>query len=89
MPLIDPGGTAGAPSWASALAGGLIGALAGLLIAIFVGWIMRRNTVRKQLKDTGELMFNVWYVVTRFIAPAGVIAIFMHQLGLLQKLGWL
>ncbi len=63
--------------------------LGGLLIAIFVGWIMRRNTVRKQLKDTGELMFNVWYVVTRFIAPAGVIAIFMHQLGLLQKLGWM
>jgi NSS family neurotransmitter:Na+ symporter len=63
--------------------------LGGLLIAIFVGWIMRRNTVRKQLKDTSELMFNIWYVVTRFIAPAGVIAIFMHQLGLLQRLGWM
>lgn len=63
--------------------------LGGLLIAVFVGWIMRRNTVRKQLKDTGELMFNIWYVLTRFIAPAGVIAIFAHQLGLLQKLGWM
>ncbi len=62
--------------------------LGGLLIAIFVGWIMRRNTVRKQLRDTGELMFNVWYVITRFIAPAGVIAIFLYQLGVLQKLGW-
>ena len=62
--------------------------LGGLLIAIFVGWIMRRNTVRKQLKDTSELMFNIWYVITRFIAPAGIIAIFMHQLGVLQKLGW-
>lgn len=62
--------------------------LGGLLIAILVGWVMRRNTVRKQLKDTGELMFNIWYVLTRFIAPAGVIAIFLHQLGLLQKLGW-
>jgi NSS family neurotransmitter:Na+ symporter len=63
--------------------------LGGLLIAIFVGWIMRRNTVRKQLRDTGELMFNIWYVVTRFIAPAGVIAILLYQLGVLQKLGWI
>jgi NSS family neurotransmitter:Na+ symporter len=63
--------------------------LGGLLIAVFAGWIMRRNTVRKQLKHTSELGFNIWYVVTRFIAPAGVIAIFLHQLGLLQKLGWL
>ena len=63
--------------------------LGGLLIAIFVGWIMRRNTVRKQLRDTSELMFNIWYVVTRFIAPAGVIAILLYQLGLLQKLGWI
>jgi NSS family neurotransmitter:Na+ symporter len=63
--------------------------LGGLLIAVFVGWIMRRNTVRKQLKDTSELMFNVWYVITRFIAPAGIIAIFLHEMGLLEKLGWL
>jgi NSS family neurotransmitter:Na+ symporter len=63
--------------------------LGGLLIAIFVGWIMRRNTVRKQLKDTSELMFNLWYVITRFVAPAGIIAIFLHEMGLLEKLGWL
>jgi len=55
--------------------------LGGLLIAIFTGWIMRRNSVRKQLKDTGEILFNVWYVVLRFVAPAGIIAIFLHNLG--------
>jgi NSS family neurotransmitter:Na+ symporter len=55
--------------------------LGGLLIAIFTGWIMRRNSVRKQLKDTGEILFNVWYVALRFVAPAGIIAIFLHNLG--------
>ena len=55
----------------------------GLLIAIFVGWIMRRNTIRKQLGDINEVLFNGWYVVLRFIAPAGIFAVVLHQFKLL------
>lgn len=52
----------------------------GLLIAIFAGWVMRRNSVRKQLRDIGEIPFNAWYIAVRFVAPAGIVAIFLHNL---------
>jgi NSS family neurotransmitter:Na+ symporter len=60
--------------------------LGGLLIAIFAGWIIKRNTARKQLMGLSELMFNLWYVTLRFLAPAGVLAIFAHSMGLLEGL---
>ena len=57
--------------------------LGGLLIAIFVGWIMRRNTVRKQLRDTSELVFNIYYVILRFIAPAGIFVVLLNVLDII------
>ena len=57
--------------------------LGGLLIAVFVGWIIKRNMVRKQLLDMNELMFNCWYVTLRFLAPAGVLLVFAHSLKLI------
>jgi len=57
--------------------------LGGLLIAIFVGWKIRRNPVRKDLSELGEGLFNTWYVVLRFIAPAGIVAVFLHSLGVI------
>jgi len=57
--------------------------MGGLLIAIFVGWKIRRNPVRKDLSEMGEGLFNTWYVVLRFISPAGIILVFLHSLGLI------
>lgn len=54
--------------------------LGGLLIAIFVGWIMRRNSVRKVHADLGEGMFNTWYICIRFIAPLGVATVLVYSL---------
>lgn len=57
--------------------------LGGLLIAIFTGWVLRRVTVRKQLHSISMLSFNAWYITIRFIAPAGVIAVFLNKLNLI------
>lgn len=57
--------------------------LGGLFIALFVGWFMRRNRVQYETGMTSPFWFNVWYLVLRFVAPAGVIAIFLNSLGVI------
>lgn len=54
--------------------------MGGLLIAIFVGWTMRRNSVRKAMVDLNEGWFNTWYIVIRFVAPLGVAMVLFYSL---------
>lgn len=60
--------------------------LGGMLIAIFTGWYVDRRTVRTEL--LGERADTpVWYRVLifliRFIAPAGILLVFLSALGLI------
>ncbi|NNM12254.1 MAG: sodium-dependent transporter, partial [Pseudomonadales bacterium] len=57
--------------------------LGGLFIALFVGWSMGYTRVRKQVNDIPELLFNLWFIVLRFIAPVGVIIVFLNSLNLI------
>lgn len=54
--------------------------LGGLLISIFVGWKLGYTRVRKQISELPVLLFNLWFIVLRFIAPAGVIIIFYQSI---------
>ncbi len=54
--------------------------LGGLLIAIFVGWKLGYTRVRKEVTGINNGLFNVWFVVLRFITPIGVIAVFYESL---------
>ncbi len=57
--------------------------LGGLLIAVFVGWRMGYTRVRKEISDVSTGLFNIWFVVLRFLAPLGVVVVFLSSLGLL------
>jgi len=57
--------------------------LGGLIMAIFTGWILRRVSVRKQLTTISMGWFNAWYITIRFIAPAGVVIVFLSSLKLI------
>lgn len=57
--------------------------LGGLLIAIFVGWQMRVHSVARELGlSDASTGFQLWLFVTRFVAPAAVILVFLNALGL-------
>ncbi len=58
--------------------------LGGLLIAVFVGWFMRHNRVQLEAGIGSYFLFELWYFALRFIAPAGVVLIFLHSLGILK-----
>ena len=54
--------------------------LGGLLIAIFVGWKLGYTRVRKEVTGVNNGLFNVWFVVLRFITPIGVIVVFYESI---------
>jgi NSS family neurotransmitter:Na+ symporter len=53
--------------------------LGGLLVAIFIGFIVKRNIVYSEL-NMSPFGFNIWRVLVRYIAPIAVTLIFVNGL---------
>jgi len=51
--------------------------LGGLLIVIFAGWVMCRNSTADELGSSGFL-FKAWRLLARFIAPVGILFVLLH-----------
>ena len=51
--------------------------LGGLLIVIFAGWVMCRNSTSDELGSSGTL-FKAWRVSARFIAPIGILLVLIN-----------
>jgi len=56
--------------------------LGGLLIAIFTAWLMSRKAVVAELGLGEGFVFQAWLFVVRFVAPIGVVVIFLHAIGI-------
>ena len=54
--------------------------LGGLMIAVFVGWRMRREVLRDELYVENEQLFSLWYWLLRYIAVPGVLLVFSVSL---------
>jgi len=57
--------------------------LGGLLIAVFTAWLMSRKAIVAELGLGEGLVFQVWLFVVRFVAPVGVVVIFLHAIGII------
>jgi NSS family neurotransmitter:Na+ symporter len=51
--------------------------LGGLLITIFAGWVMCRNSTSDELGDSGAL-FKSWRLLARWAAPAGILIVLIN-----------
>jgi len=51
--------------------------LGGLMMAIFVGFIVKRNIVEAELSLSASI-FNLWRFIIKFIAPIAVTLIFIN-----------
>ena len=56
--------------------------LGGLLIAIFSVWIMNCEASRDELNMGDGAAYRTWRFVTRYIAPTGVMIIFLKAIGI-------
>lgn len=55
--------------------------LGGLVISIFVGYVIQKERLFALLGDQmSPTVFNVWYIMLRFIVPASIIAVMVNQL---------
>ena len=52
--------------------------LGGIFIAIFVGWIMKKEDVLDELGFQENLIFKAWYFSVRFVAPTLVGLVFLY-----------
>lgn len=60
--------------------------VAGMFAAIFVGWIISKNIVKGEVTNYGSLRapyYPVYLFILRFVAPVGILMIFVNELGLL------
>jgi NSS family neurotransmitter:Na+ symporter len=55
--------------------------IGGLCIALFSGWVMKREHARDELELFG-VHFDLWHYLVRFVAPAAVFIVFLHVLGI-------
>lgn len=53
--------------------------LGGLLIALCAGWVLPKALVNTQLKLPAGVV-PVWSVLIKYVAPAGVLAVFVYTL---------
>ena len=56
--------------------------LAGLLIALFVGWVMKRAHVAEEIAMSPGY-FGLWFNVLRLLVPIAIVLIFLNVIGVI------
>lgn len=56
----------------------------GLLIALFAGWVMKREASEEELA-LRPMLYDAWYFLIRFVTPVGVLLILLHAMGFLKE----
>jgi NSS family neurotransmitter:Na+ symporter len=56
--------------------------LGGLLISIFAGWAMCRNSTSEELGGAGNI-YKLWRFLARYIAPAAILLVFLEAVGII------
>jgi len=59
--------------------------LGGVLIVIFAGWVMCRNATSDELGSSGAI-YKLWRFLSRYVAPVGILFVFLKAIGLLPDL---
>jgi NSS family neurotransmitter:Na+ symporter len=64
------------------LTAGILLPLGGLLIAIFSGWIMSRESSAGELGLHARLFHPPWRFIVRYVAPPGIVVVLLHAIHL-------
>ena len=54
--------------------------LGGMLIAIFVGWFMKKELIRTEIGYVNQIIYKLWRIFIKFVAPISVASIFISQI---------
>lgn len=59
----------------------------GLLVALFVGYVVDKQTVRRELTNNGVIpgvLFSIFIFVIRYITPALLLLVFLNSVGIVK-----
>lgn len=68
------------------LTGQILLPVGGLLTSLFIGWYVPKQICRDEFTNNGTLrgsLFSVWLFCVRFVCPISIVAIFLHQFGVI------
>lgn len=51
--------------------------IGGIFYAIFVGWMIRKQFTRQELSFRWSALYSIWLVLVRYIAPLGILIVFL------------
>jgi len=51
--------------------------LNGMLVAIFIGWSIKRSVTLEDMGMGDSVLFKIWFLLVRFLVPVGVLLIFL------------
>lgn len=54
--------------------------LGGALMAVYVGWFMKRRPLRHELTHDSSKTFRYWFMIVRYVSPVLVIVVFIMGL---------
>lgn len=57
--------------------------LGGLFIVIFAGWLMKTEASKNELNTT-KSGYNVWLILSRYVAPVAVMVVFLSAIGVIK-----
>ena len=63
--------------------------LGGILIALFVGWRLKREHIENELSFGSPVIAQVWLVLVRFIAPVAILWVLIDSLNIVDGVKWL
>ncbi|MGR8948652.1 MAG: sodium-dependent transporter [Gammaproteobacteria bacterium] len=70
--------------WAEFLSTTIMLPMGGLFIALFAGWRLAKASAQDELATNGFVFF-IWHFLVRFVAPVGVVAIFVNAITVFLK----
>uniref|UniRef100_UPI004047CA6C sodium-dependent transporter n=1 Tax=Aliarcobacter sp. TaxID=2321116 RepID=UPI004047CA6C len=71
--------------WFDFISSAILMPLGGILVAVFVGYVMDKQTVRDTLIPyMGNTFFNIWLFMMRFVAPIAVFFVMMNEMGIIK-----
>jgi NSS family neurotransmitter:Na+ symporter len=57
--------------------------IGGFCIAVFAGWIMKRQHSEQELNMPTALSYQAWRILISYVAPSAVFFVFLHVVGVL------
>ena len=55
--------------------------LGGIMITIYVGWFISKESIDKELNIKSSILRFIWYLSARFVAPIAVVLVMLNALG--------